>query len=118
MFSTEERWVQYEHLGDGSYNCPALAPLSVVRHDGRLFAFGGAGTMDGDEVKPFEHLYISNDNGLTWKESAGIRVQLPEELEGSAASYAATTDSDNRIWIVSGDTVPTWRGRINRLSFK
>lgn len=115
--STEEKWVQYEHLGDGSFDCPAIKPLSVMRYDGRLFAFGGAGTMAGSEVKAFEHLYISGDNGLTWQESAGIRVQLPKELAGSTAPFATAVDGNNRIWIVSGDTVPGWRGGINRLLF-
>ena len=116
--STEEKWTQYEYLGDGSFDCPALNPLSVMRYDGRLFAFGGAGTMAGSEVKPFEYLYLSNDNGLTWRKSAGIRVQLPKELKGSTSPYAAAVDNSNNIWIVSGDTVPSWRGCINRLSFK
>ena len=116
--STEDKWVQYEHLGDGSFDCPAIKPLNVLRYDGRLFAFGGAGTMAGSEVKAFEYLYLSGDNGLTWRESAGIRVQLPEELEGSAAPFAAAVDGNNRIWIVSGDSVPTWRGGINRLLFR
>ena len=89
-----------------------------MRYDGRLFAFGGAGTMAGSEVKAFEYLYLSGDNGLTWRESAGIRVQLPKELQGSAAPFAAAVDGNNRIWIVSGDTVPTWRGGINRLLFR
>lgn len=116
--STEDKWVQYEYLGDGSFDCPALSPLSVLRYDGRLFAFGGAGTLAGNELKAFEYMYISSDNGLSWHLSTGSNLQMPKELLGSTAPYATAVDNENRIWIVSGDTQPLWRGCINRLSSK
>jgi hypothetical protein len=44
---------------------------------------------------------------------------MPAGLQGNDAQFAATVDSDNRIWIVcAGEKAAVWRGIINRLGFK
>ena len=65
---------------------------------------------------PFETIYSSPDNGLTWKALA--KVKLPEQLRDSDASFATVADSNGYMWIIVGGENPVvWRGRINRLSF-
>lgn len=117
MLSTEESWVEYRPSGNGEYNCPSLADLSVIRYDGALFAFGSAGKFAGEEVEAFSTLFKSPDNGLTWH-AIKSKLELPEEMRGSTAPYAAVVDENNRLWIVSGGNTPTvWCGIINRLLF-
>lgn len=116
LLSTEERWAHYEPLGDGTFDCPALKPLAVVRYDNSLYAFGGKGMVAGEVVSSFETIYSSPDNGLTWK--ALTNVKLPKALKDCEAPFVSLSDSNNYLWIiVGGDKPAVWRGRINRLSF-
>lgn len=118
VLSTETEWTRYSASTGGEFDCPALAGLAVIRYDGMLYAFGGAGTFQGLEVAAFSAIYVSNDNGLTWKRMADKAVQLPDEIRGSNVPFAAFADNDNRIWIISGGDAPAvWRGRLNRLGF-
>lgn len=118
LLSTETLWTRYSTSTGGEFDCPALAGLVVLRYDGVLFAFGGAGTSQGIETEAFAAIYTSNDNGLTWSCVEDDAVQLPAGLRGTSAPFAALADSDNRIWIITGGDVPTvWRGRVNRLGF-
>lgn len=114
--STENIWAHYKPLGDGAFDCPALRPLSVLHYDNSLYAFGGKGVVADEVVMPFETIYSSPDNGLTWKALA--KVKLPEQLRDSDAPFATVADSNGYMWIIVGGENPVvWRGRINRLSF-
>lgn len=116
LLSTEKSWVHYQPLGDGTYDCPALKPLAVVRYDNSLYAFGGKGVVADEVVMPFETIYSSPDNGLTWK--ALPKVKLPEALKDTDAPFTSFVDAENHLWIVMGGATPTvWRGRINRLAY-
>ncbi len=116
--STENVWSRYDNEGN-PYSCPTLKGLTVLEYDNFLYAFGGAGMAGGKAVKAFASFYISRDNGITWKVPAGFYQRMPAGLQGNEAQFAATVDSDNRIWIVcAGDKAAVWRGMINRLGFK
>lgn len=116
--STEAKWTNYKNE-ENKYECPALEGLSVVRYDDYLYAVGGAGTVNGQEVAPFSSFYISKDNGITWKISTGFYQRLPEELVGDDAPFAVAVDSNNFIWIInSGTEGGAWKGIINRLGFE
>ena len=116
--STEAKWTNYKNE-ENKYECPALEGLSVVRYDNYLYAVGGAGTVNGREVAPFNSFYISKDNGITWKVSTGFYQRLPEELVGNDAPFAVAVDSRNFIWIInSGTDGGAWKGIINRLGFE
>lgn len=113
--STEERWVRYE---GSAYPCPSLRGLTVVRYDDFLYAFGGAGEVQGEAVKAFSSFYISRDNGITWKAPEGFYQRMPAGLQGNDAQFAATVDSGNHMWIVcGGEKSVVWKGLINRLGF-
>ena len=116
--STEERWTRYENANN-TYSCPALKGLSVLRYDDFLYAIGGAGVAQGESVKAFSALYISRDNGITWKAPAGFYQRIPAELQGCDVPFVATVDSNNKMWIIcAGEEPVVWRGIINRLGFK
>ncbi len=116
LLSSEKQWVHYKPSGDGTFDCPALNPLSVVHYDNALYAFGGSGVVAGETIGAFETIYTSRDNGLSWK--ALSTVKLPAGLVGKNVPFVATVDNDNYLWIVAGGENPVvWRGRINRLAF-
>lgn len=116
--TTEEKWIKYTTGGDGKFNCPALVPLTMLRYNKLLWAFGGAGTFADKEVKAFSTIYTSKDNGLTWSANTNAKEKLPDALYENSAPYAAASDNNNRVWILSGgDTPMLYRGRINRLSY-
>ena len=116
ILSSEKEWSHYKPAGDGTYDCPALKPLSVVHYDNSLYAFGGKGVVAGEATAAFKTIYTSRDNGLSWKALAN--VHLPAELADENVPFVALADEDNFLWIVAGGEKPVlWRGRINRLAF-
>jgi hypothetical protein len=116
--STEDVWVKYEN-GNKPFQCPSLKGLTVLRYDDFLYAFGGAGTAQGEEVDAFSAFYISRDNGITWKAPDDFYQRMPAELQGCDAPFVATVDSNNMIWIVcAGEDPFVFKGMINRLGFK
>lgn len=118
MLSTENGWVKYENV-DNPYPCPSLAGLTVLRYDNFLYAFGGKGTVGGEQVEAFASFYISKDNGIVWKAPEGFYQLLPKALKNNDVPFVATVDSNKYMWIITADeNVGAWRGIINRLGFK
>lgn len=112
--SNEDEWVDYENAGQ-SYTCPSLKNLAVVRFDNYLYAMGGAGKANGEDVTAFASFFISKDNGITWKEPSDFYQRMNKELAGFDKSFATAVDSNNFMWIVTPDA--TWKIIINRLGF-
>lgn len=116
--STEERWTKYENANN-QFSCPALKGLAVLRYDNFLYAVGGAGVAQGVSVNAFSELYISRDNGITWKAPDDFYQRMPAELQGNDVPFVATVDSNNMMWIIcAGEEPVVWKGIINRLGFK
>lgn len=99
--------------------CPKLENMTMIRYNNMLYAFGGNGQRKG-AIKPFSSLYISTDNGITWK-AASDKITFPEEFqtkyEESDGNYSCIVDDNHFIWIVWSKTGEVWRGRINKLGF-
>ena len=116
--SSEDNWVKYDNVSN-PYPCPPLEGLSVLRYGGFLYAFGGEGMVADNNVEAFSSFYISKDNGIVWKTPNDYYQLLPKELLGKNVAFAAAVDSNNFMWIVTGDeTAGSWRGIINKLGFK
>ena len=105
-------WTYFNVSPDNSYACPQLKFLHIMRYDEVLLALGGA-SLDGVSHNALDNLYVSSDNGVTWKED-GVYV-LPESVEDAEGALAAVVDADNYLWLVVGGQV--WRGRLNELGF-
>ena len=112
MAGQESRWAYFETAPDNDYPCPRLEGLALARYDDVLLALG-RGSLDGASCQPLESLYVSRDNGVTWKEDE-VYV-LPEELAGQDVPLAVAVDDAYYLWLVAGGQV--WRGRLNELGF-
>lgn len=123
--SNEQSW--YIYTPNTPTICPDLKNISMIYYDKKLYAFGG-GSANG-RIKPFEALYSSIDNGLSWTKE--IRnVIFPQKVSDSnpnlkpfteyytegEGTYSSVVDHDNFIWIIWEDG-SLCRGRINRLGF-
>ena len=116
--STEKGWTKYDN-GNNPFHCPALKGLTVLRYDDFLYAIGGTGIAQSEDVKAFESFYISRDNGITWKAPDDFYQRIPQDLQGKETPFVATVDSNNVMWIVlAGDEPVVWKTMINRLGFK
>lgn len=107
-------WMFYNQGSENTIPCPHLKYFNVMRYDDRLFAFGGAPVSGFKGRQAMDYIYISNDNGLTWRTSTSMLP--PAALKGTDNAIAATVDAENYIWIIANNNV--WRGRINRLGFE
>ena len=112
MAGQESRWAYFETAPDNDYPCPRLEGLALARYDDVLLVLG-RGALDGASCQPLESLYVSRDNGVTWKEDE-VYV-LPEELAGQDVPLAVAVDDAYYLWLVAGGQV--WRGRLNELGF-
>ena len=106
-------WIYYPVNGDNPYPCPNLSDLSLIRYNNSIIAFGGK-PVNGKEDLAYNRLYISEDNGITWKESDTI--EMPYAIRGTTECVAAAVDADQFIWLICGSSV--WKGRLNELGFQ
>ncbi len=106
------RWTCFNVSPDNRYACPRLHSLNIVRYDDVLLALGRA-SLGGTIYQAFDNLYVSHDNGITWKTDE-VYV-LPGELKGQDVAMSAAVDNEYRLWIVTEKQI--WQGRLNRLGF-
>ncbi|MCD8318012.1 MAG: DUF6242 domain-containing protein [Paraprevotella sp.] len=82
-------WAYFNVAPDNAFACPRLDALQVVRYDTVLLALGRK-YLDGTSHDALDGLYVSQDNGITWK--SGGEYVLPEELRGNEAVLTAGVD--------------------------
>ena len=112
MIEEGTEWTYYSQTPDNPYACPRLQYLTIFPYDDRMIAIGGV-PVNGGTHRAMDHMYFSNDHGVTWK--ADSELHLPNELLGVSGPLTATVDENNFIWIIANQQV--WRGRLNRLGF-
>lgn len=112
--SSDEAWVKYQP--NNPTTCPNQKNISMIKYDGKLFAFGGL----------FDKFYSSVDNGLNWNEETGYMIFPTEEKNGikPLSSYrkdgtysTVVEDNGNKgsfMWFIWQDGTMT-RGHLNRL---
>lgn len=105
-------WSYFNVSPENRYACPRLSSLHIVRYDDVLLAMG-RGSLDGTTHQALDSIYVSHDNGITWK-TDDVYV-LPEEVRGTDAAMSAAVDSDFYVWLVAG--IQVWRGRLTELGF-
>ena len=93
--------------------------MSMIRYNGVLYVFGGAGQHKGS-IAPFSTFYQSKDDGITWS-VANKKMIFPEEFgalyEQAKGNYSCIVDDQHFIWVMWSRTGEVWRGRINKLGF-
>lgn len=109
---SENPWMYYPVTADNIYPCPNLTNLSLIRYNDCIIAFGGQ-PVQGNKYEAYDQLYISHDNGITWKTDE--QIVMPEEIKGSSQCVVAAVDQDQFIWLINGSSV--WKGRLNELGF-
>lgn len=111
--STENHsWMYYPQTGDNPYLFPNLNNLTLLSYNNSLIAFGEK-PVNGKEQVAYNRLYLSKDNGITWKEDD--EIVMPYAVKGSTQSVTATVDNEQFIWLINGAEI--WRGRLNELGF-
>ena len=100
------KWVYIERASTEPYLLPQLKDFSLVRYDERILAFG----------YPYEEIYESRDNGITWQESS--LVTMPEDFDAKDGKVLVTVDANQYIWLSCIGSGQVWRGRLNRLGWE
>lgn len=108
----EQPWIYYPVTAENTFPCPNLSNLSLVRYNNNIIALGGI-PVNGTGGIAYNKLYVSKDNGITWKEDEDI--VMPYTIKGTSECVAATADDDQFIWLICGKNV--WKGRHNELGF-
>lgn len=107
--SSNQEWGYMNAELGSEYVCPKLDGLNMVRYDQRLFAIGGKDLND-DTSTPYEGIYTSHDNGITWRLQTE-NVVLPEDVIGENVPTTLTFDGEYLWLIQSGGNL--WRGKIS-----
>lgn len=105
-------WAYFLSQQDNPYMCPRLQSLQLVRYNDVLLALG-LSSLDGLH-QSFDGLYMSQDNGITWKADTD-EYTLPDELLGTEDPLSVCVDDQYHLWIITNKAV--WKGRLNRLGF-
>lgn len=99
-----DRWTYCEQT---ELNVPVRLPnrqnLTVTLWNDCMVAFGGEARYDSN-VKDYDRLYVSYDNGTTW---AGKDLNLPDGFDSKGAGMVMT-DTYGRILVIGNGCV--WRG--------
>ena len=108
--SNEQTWREMAPSADNPYGCPLLEYLMIIRYNGDLYAFGGQSKGGRTpSVQGFERMFVSVDNGITWR-SHKNKLSLPEELIGYNSAFDAAVDGNNFLWIELADGT-IWKGK-------
>ena len=127
VWSTEDgkNWIS---VNDGSLyfnTLPMRKNASMFRYDGFLVFFGG----QGEDGTYYKDLYVSPDNGKTWKDAdtnwAFLKMSLGLAGAGVFVQHIPDLvhDKDREfIWILGGTTVngatdTIWKGFLNSMIF-
>ena len=84
-----------------------------IRYNNSIIALGGT-PVNGQFRLAYDRLYISEDNGITWKQDD--EIVMPYAIQGTSQCVAAAVDSDHFLWLICGSAV--WKGRLNELGFE
>jgi len=114
-YSDNQPWTFYDVYTGNKYPAPALANMQVVSYDAGYVAIGGAG-VGGFEASAFDHIYKTNDGGITWHTDTGLH--FPKGFNKSIPFAALAVDGEKRLWVICGESGQVWRGRINRLGWE
>ena len=108
------RWVYMERTDNNRQALPRMEGMAIVRYDGSILAFGGAG-LGGVTRTPWSTVYQSRDNGINWRTTTAY--PMPEGFDAAATRVEAEVDDQQFVWLRCSGTGQVWRGRLNRLGW-
>jgi len=106
----------YMAAAKDAYALPRLQHLSLVYYDDGILAIGGACYGEGVISAPYDCIYQSRDNGITWKNSTAY--QLPDGFDSTTTSVGMLVDDEYNLWLFCGGTGQIWRGRLNKMAWQ
>ena len=107
-------WFFYTPTSSNRYQLPRMKNLQVAVYGDWLVAIGGAG-LGACTLQPYEHFYVSEDNGLTWHRSASIVFPSGFTAEGI---YALVADNEKNLWLIDEASGTAWRGYLNKMKWE
>lgn len=115
-YAPQGRWVYMGHLADRRYALPRMEHLVIAEYADCVLAIGGNG-IGGCVQIPYQCIYESRDQGITWKKSS--RFYLPPLDEFSTEEPLIDMISDgNYLWLYCENTSQVWRGLLNTLEWR
>jgi len=113
LLSNEQNWIPYNT--EPINYCPNLNNLALIYYDEELYVFGGEDLSKHLDIKPFEFIYHSNNQGKSWHPFEK-KIFFPKEFQEKNQDFSYVVDDKNFIWIMfSGERGGVWKGIINRL---
>lgn len=113
-YSETQQWMYQPFTSATWHHAPALDHVSVTTYNNGLLMLGGKG-INGCTNNAFDKILYSRDNGQNWWNDSHYFV--PEGFESSETSFAITSDSNNCLWIICGQTGQVWRGYLSDLTW-
>lgn len=113
--NNEEDWMDY--TASATSACPILENISFIKYNEKLYAFGGTGTHNDENIDAFSTFFESNDKGHTWTKKTED-MTLHADLKNINGFYTCVLDDHNYIWIIQSNSTNIFKGKINRLSFE
>lgn len=111
----EESWTHY--TSETKTACPILENIQFINYADYLYAIGGKGTFNGEEIEAFSSFFESKDKGHTWHKKT-TNMTLPDDFKTISGEYTCIVDGEKYIWFIQNDSKIIWKGKINRLSFQ
>ena len=115
-YAPKGRWVYMGHLNDSRYALPRMENLRITEYADCVLAIGGKG-LGGCTQSPYQCIYESRDEGITWKKSTRFLFPSLEELS-TENPLIEMTDDDIYLWLYCANTHQVWRGLLNTLLWR
>lgn len=106
-------WMHYTGQGP-IYRLPRLYNISTIAYGTDILALGGT-PMGNTQTRALTNFYRSIDGGISWHKDT--RIDMPTDMECSHTVFALTTDYNNYIWLICGQSGQIWKGRLNRMAW-
>ena len=115
-YAPKGQWVYMGHLSDLRYALPRMENLAIAKYDDCVVAIGGKG-LGGCSLTPYEVMYESRDEGITWKPSTRFYFPELEELATEHPIIDMTSD-ESYLWLNCANTGQVWRGLLNTILWR
>ena len=110
------QWVYMGQSYDVRYALPRLEHLQVIEYADYILAIGGKG-LGGCNNLPYQCIYESRDEGITWKKSPNFTLPAMKEMTLEHPVISMTTEGVY-LWLKGETTGEVWRGLLNSLAWR